>query len=104
MLAVAVARGIRSLISYTSRYKRSRSAQRRRSVGNPLNGPRADLAPARIAVTAVSAHLRDAGVYLDGLGAVTPLNTVTVTSVSRRGRSWARAPAWSRRPAERCPW
>src|SRR6266446_4866991 len=43
MLAVAVASGIRSLIAYTSRVdnRRSRSAQRRRSFGNPPNASHA---------------------------------------------------------------
>jgi membrane fusion protein, multidrug efflux system len=37
-------------------------------------------APPRISVAAVAARARDVGVYLNGLGAVTPLNTVTVRS------------------------
>lgn len=34
--------------------------------------------PARVPVEAAPARTRDVGVYLDGLGSVTPLNTVTV--------------------------
>jgi multidrug efflux system membrane fusion protein len=37
-------------------------------------------APPRISVAAAAARTRDVGVYLNGLGAVTPLNTVTVRS------------------------
>ena len=37
-------------------------------------------APPRISVVAAAARTRDVGVYLSGLGAVTPLNTVTVRS------------------------
>ena len=37
-------------------------------------------APPRISVAVAAARTRDVGVYLNGLGAVTPLNTVTVRS------------------------
>jgi multidrug efflux system membrane fusion protein len=37
-------------------------------------------APPAVAVVAVAAHTRDVGVYITGLGSVTPLNTVTIHS------------------------
>jgi len=45
-----------------------------RSTARAQGGP----PPPRIPVATASARIRDVGVYLNGLGAVTPLNTVTV--------------------------
>jgi len=46
-----------------------------RSTAGAQGGP---AVPARVPVVAAPARTRDVGVYLNGLGAVTPLNTVTV--------------------------
>jgi multidrug efflux system membrane fusion protein len=48
-----------------------------RSAARAQGGPPA---PPRIPVAVAAARTRDVGVYLNGLGAVTPLNTVTVRS------------------------
>jgi len=40
--------------------------------------PAPSAAPRPVAVTAAPARTRDVGVYLEGLGSVTPLNTVTI--------------------------
>src|SRR5438477_9902513 len=54
---------------------------RYRGHGDPPPGAQGSvLVPPRIPVVAAAARTRDAGVYLNGLGSVTPLKTVTVRS------------------------
>src|SRR5439155_13520637 len=64
---------------------------RYRGHGDPPPGAQGSVpVPPRIPMVAAAARTRDAGVYLNGLGSVTPLKTVTVRS--RVGRRADRRP------------